>query len=387
MEKVLGQTLRVKYNGQGTVIPTTHLDNQPLLSDISEELDSLDDLLEELEFEKEHLEEYETYYSEEVELDKEKEEIVIKDNNPAVYLTEVDPISLRIGSSLDQLDEKNRVVIRTLLDINENIFAEDIAEEVPPNWLSRSTTVPPRMSKNSCLKKLQQWRRRVLASKKHNNADMLSRLHDLKNEVEVKALDTTQEKARNEMTGGPPPRMVTRELNEVVNLIGEIKSEEQEKEVQVCMVNAIYEPMSPIHEVATPQNSSDEEESLRRNIALLIENRSEFVPIMVFELISSRRCRRLVFAKTCMDNGHKYFLYVHLTLGTHYAARQLNLRQAVYHIEFLTFPLIANDPEDLIILQQWVAEGAEEAGLDVNKIQHSSLNAKTIENLIANTID
>ncbi|CAG8679672.1 13353_t:CDS:2 [Dentiscutata erythropus] len=36
-------------------------------------------------------------------------------------------------------------------------------------------------------------------------------------------------------------------------------------------------------------------------------------------------------------------------------------QQAIYHLEFLTFPLIANDSMDLITLQQWVAEGAKEA--------------------------
>ncbi|CAG8663358.1 27908_t:CDS:2 [Dentiscutata erythropus] len=45
-------------------------------------------------FEEEELEEYETYYSEEFELDSEEEKIVIKDDNLAIYLTEVNPIVL-----------------------------------------------------------------------------------------------------------------------------------------------------------------------------------------------------------------------------------------------------------------------------------------------------
>ncbi|CAG8679680.1 13354_t:CDS:1, partial [Dentiscutata erythropus] len=52
---------------------------QPLIDNNSEEMDSLEELLEELEFEEKELEEYETYYSEEFELDNTKEEIVIRD--------------------------------------------------------------------------------------------------------------------------------------------------------------------------------------------------------------------------------------------------------------------------------------------------------------------
>ncbi|CAG8504971.1 17801_t:CDS:2 [Gigaspora rosea] len=52
-----------------------------------------------------------------------------------------------------------------------------------------------------------------------------------------------------------------------------------------------------------------------------------------------------------MDNGHEYYLYLHPTLVTHYAARRLDLQRAV------------------------VAEGAQQAGLDVNSIQQSELSA------------
>lgn len=86
-----------------------------------------------------------------------------------------------------------------------------------------------------------------------------------------------------------------------------------------------------------------------------------------------------------MDNGHEYFMYLHPTFGTHYAARLLNLGRAVYHIEFATFPLIANDPMDLITLQQWVAEGAQRAGLDIDAIQRSGLTTEIIEGLTART--
>ncbi|CAG8801853.1 5627_t:CDS:1, partial [Racocetra persica] len=55
---------------------------------------------------------------------------------------------------------------------------------------------------------------------------------------------------------------------------------------------------------------------------------------------------------------HKYFLYLHLTQETYYAANKLDLRSAVYLMEFITFPLIANDRKDLTILQDWVTKDA-----------------------------
>ncbi|CAG8782304.1 5702_t:CDS:2, partial [Dentiscutata erythropus] len=163
------------------------------------------------------------------------------------------------------------------------------------------------------------------ASRKHNNANTLSRLHDLENEIEVKILDTAQAKeAKNEMKVAQQEllrrriykkldvNMKTRqkinlELYEVVNFISEIESEEkqQEKEVQVCMVNTIYQPsISPIPEVAMSQNSSNKE------------------------------------GPSDTD------------------------QPTVYHLEFITLPLVASNPTDLITLQQWVAESTRESGLD-----------------------
>ncbi|CAG8819236.1 46005_t:CDS:1, partial [Gigaspora margarita] len=48
-------------------------------------------------------------------------------------------------------------------------------------------------------------------------------------------------------------------------------------------------------------------------------------------------------------------------------------------MEFITFPLVANDPADLTILQNWVMESAQQEGLDVQAIQQSSLSARVIE--------
>ncbi|CAG8753607.1 12892_t:CDS:2 [Gigaspora rosea] len=57
------RTLKVKYKGTDAVILATHLDDQPLLVDSNGELNGMGNLLEELEFEEEDLQEYEMYYS------------------------------------------------------------------------------------------------------------------------------------------------------------------------------------------------------------------------------------------------------------------------------------------------------------------------------------
>ncbi|RIB26112.1 hypothetical protein C2G38_2164201 [Gigaspora rosea] len=145
------------------------------------------------------------------------------------------------------------------------------------------------------------------------------------------------------------------ELHEVVNSLKGIESEEKNEEVNINMVNITNEPLSPIPEELAPPNSdeertTDEEDHTMEPGAALV---------IIFELVSPRRRRRLVFVETCMNNGHEYYLYLHPTLSTHYAARRLNLQRAVYHVEYITFSLIANNLVDLITLQQWVAEEAQ----------------------------
>ncbi|CAG8730057.1 15360_t:CDS:2 [Cetraspora pellucida] len=54
----------------------------------------------------------------------------------------------------------------------------------------------------------------------------------------------------------------------------------------------------------------------------------------------------------------------------------------VYLMEFITFPLVANDPTDLITLKDWVTEGAQQEGLDIQAIQQSDLNASIIKGMI-----
>ncbi|CAG8663964.1 9718_t:CDS:2 [Dentiscutata erythropus] len=116
--------------------------------------------------------------------------------------------------------------------------------------------------------------------------------------------------------------------------------------------------MSPIPEVAMPQNSVNEEESSSSSDEdPPSNNESNFIPVTVFQ-----------------DAAGDYYLW-------------LDLWRAIYYLEFLIFPLVTNSPVDLITLQQWIAKGAEKAGWNINEIQHSGLNAKIIENLIASTID
>ncbi|CAG8834272.1 26628_t:CDS:1, partial [Racocetra persica] len=88
-----------------------------------------------------------------------------------------------------------------------------------------------------------------------------------------------------------------------------------------------------------------------------------------FEKMSKKRRQKLKFDKNCTEYGHEFFLYLHPTQGTFYAANKLDLGSAVYLMEFITFPLIANDPNDLTILQDWVTKGAQQYGLDVHAIQ------------------
>ncbi|CAG8718090.1 27176_t:CDS:2, partial [Dentiscutata erythropus] len=76
-----------------------------------------------------------------------------------------------------------------------------------------------------------------------------------------------------------------------------------------------------------------------------------YIPVFLFTKLTPRRCQKLVFAgKTqCFEN--EFFLYNHPILNNHIAARELNLRQAIYWVDFYSYSLIANDPNELLILQ------------------------------------
>lgn len=89
------------------------------------------------------------------------------------------------------------------------------------------------------------------------------------------------------------------------------------------MMNATYEPISPISEEATPIVSDDEGGPEGGNEQGV--ERSESTSVLVFDLMSARCHRRLTFVELCIDYSHEYFLYLHPTQGTHYAARLLDL--------------------------------------------------------------
>ncbi|CAG8605092.1 10126_t:CDS:2, partial [Gigaspora rosea] len=331
--------------GAETVVLTTHSDDQPL--DNNKESDGMEDLLEELKFEEEELKECETYYSEGWEVDEVEENNIeiYEGDNPSVFLMEVDPINPNDPKPLSHLSKEERAVMEKLLEDNETAFAENIAEEgqtlelrctnLTYHEINTGTARPP--------KQLILLREQLLDAAQQK---LLQR--KIQKELDVD-MGTKQR--------------INLELHKVVNSLKNIKPEEEEEDAQVCLVNATYEPMLLISEELTPPNSDDKEKTITdENNDQLGSDEPDKTSVIVFELMSPRCRRRLVFVKACVDNGHEYHLYLHPTLGMHYAARRLDLRRAVYHLEFITFPLIANDPMDLITLQHWVTKGAQRAG-------------------------
>jgi hypothetical protein len=67
--------------------------------------------------------------------------------------------------------------------------------------------------------------------------------------------------------------------------------------------------------------------------------------------MSSRTRQKLKHAGKSFDFGHEIHMYVHTILGTYYALRSIDLSQAVYTVEYFTFPLIANEAKDLLKLK------------------------------------
>ncbi|CAG8754540.1 1775_t:CDS:2, partial [Gigaspora rosea] len=101
-EKVKIKETAVSNRSKRIVVQTTHLDNQLLLVDENKELDNLNDLIEELKFEKEErVYKYKMYYSEGWEL---------KNENEVMHEVHIEDDS-------------------ALLEINKDAFAEKIAEE------------------------------------------------------------------------------------------------------------------------------------------------------------------------------------------------------------------------------------------------------------------
>ncbi|CAG8747289.1 6776_t:CDS:2, partial [Dentiscutata heterogama] len=81
-----------------------------------------------------------------------------------------------------------------------------------------------------------------------------------------------------------------------------------------------------------------------------------YIPIFLFTKLTPRRRQKLAFAGKTQRFENKFFLYDHPTLNDHIAARELNLREAIYWVDFCGYPLIANDPNKLLILQNWMQD-------------------------------
>ncbi|CAG8738162.1 7943_t:CDS:2, partial [Dentiscutata erythropus] len=77
--------------------------------------------------------------------------------------------------------------------------------------------------------------------------------------------------------------------------------------------------------------------------------------------ISGIRCQKLVFAGKTQHFENEFFLYDHPTLNNHIAARELNLWEAVYWVDFYGYLLIANDPNELLILQNWMQDEVQQS--------------------------
>ncbi|CAG8597477.1 5079_t:CDS:1 [Dentiscutata heterogama] len=77
-----------------------------------------------------------------------------------------------------------------------------------------------------------------------------------------------------------------------------------------------------------------------------------YIPIFLFTKLTPRRRQKLAFAGKTQHFENEFFLYDHPTLNDHIAAQELNLREAIYWVDFCGYPLIANDPNELLILQK-----------------------------------
>ncbi|CAG8808291.1 29105_t:CDS:1, partial [Racocetra persica] len=53
-----------------------------------------------------------------------------------------------------------------------------------------------------------------------------------------------------------------------------------------------------------------------------------FAEVITFKLMSSHQQQKLEFIEMSVDYDLRVFKYIHPTLGTHYAARKLQLQQA-----------------------------------------------------------
>ncbi|CAG8504950.1 17800_t:CDS:2 [Gigaspora rosea] len=188
------RTLRIEYRRVETTIITTHSDDRSLWIRNKEESNRVDDLIEELEFKKEELQEY---YSEGWELDK------------------------TIGE---------KVIVNTLLEANEAVFAENNVEEGQTLELGRIVRTSGIRAELSTTQLLDTAQQELLQRKIQRELDMDMR---------------TRQK-------------INLELHEVVNSLKGIEPKERNEEVNINMVNITNEPLSPIPEELMPPNSDEE---------------------------------------------------------------------------------------------------------------------------------
>ncbi|CAG8605834.1 6379_t:CDS:1, partial [Gigaspora rosea] len=125
------------------------------------------------------------------------------------------------------------------------------------------------------------------------------------------------------------------ELYEVINSLKEIKPEERDEETYVYMMNVSNESLLLIPEELMPLNS-EEEHTTDKNDNQLDANTTS---MMIFELVSPRYQKKLVFVETYIDNGHEYYLYLHPTSYLRYPLCRKKARppksivpRRVYHI-------------------------------------------------------
>ncbi|CAG8609041.1 15217_t:CDS:2, partial [Dentiscutata erythropus] len=105
-------------------------------------------------------------------------------------------------------------------------------------------------------------------------------------------------------------------------------------------------------EMKTPEsdniNQVDKGIGIEKDKLVANINGPEYIPVILFNKMTSRRQQKLVFCRQALHYGTEFFLYDHLTFNDHFAIQELNLREAIYWADFYGYPLIANDSADLL---------------------------------------
>ncbi|CAG8766428.1 1385_t:CDS:2 [Dentiscutata erythropus] len=86
-----------------------------------------------------------------------------------------------------------------------------------------------------------------------------------------------------------------------------------------------------------------------------------YILVFLFTKLTSRRCQKLVFVRKTQCFKNEFFLYNYSTLNDHIAAQELNLKEAVYWVYFCGYPLIANDTNKLVILQNQMQDKVQQS--------------------------